>query len=205
MARLRGFPPVGAPEPKVLILGSFPSALSLSGGQYYGNHRNHFWPMVAGILSRARGEALAPPCPPDYASRLRLLEEGGIALWDVIGSCEREGSLDEAIVAEEPNGIPGFLRAHPSILAIGLNGGKAAASFRKHFCPALGARPFAMGKPVEWKDGAPGGLGLTLVRLPSTSPIPTRDYRSASDKEGMWEDFILGSVTLGRPADQSRS
>jgi TDG/mug DNA glycosylase family protein len=155
---------------------------SLEKGQYYGNPRNHFWPILAAALERT--------CPESYAERLGLLEAGSLALWDVIGSCERQGSLDEAILGESANDLLGFLAAHPSIRRVGLNGGKAALSFRATTCPELRAADFEIDRRLSWRPMALGGRTITLVRLPSTSPVPTRDFRSAEDRLPPWSAFI---------------
>ncbi len=67
-----------------------------------------------------------------------MLNRHGIALWDVLARCERDGSLDSAIRAEQPNDIESLLQEHPSIRLIALNGRKAASSFRKHICLSPG-------------------------------------------------------------------
>lgn len=188
MAMLQGFPPTGSRNPRILILGSFPSILSLQSGQYYGNPRNHFWPLIAALEASMRGQDLPLPAPGDYPSRLGLLEAAGISLWDVLASCEREGSLDEDIREERPNDILAFLAARPGIVAIGLNGGRAAGSFRTFF--ARGTKSLTLGEALEWRPEALGGRKIDLLRLPSSSPIPTRDYRRLEDKLGLWGRLI---------------
>ena len=74
---------------RALILGSMPGVKSLEAQQYYAHPQNRFWPMMAHLL----GEAL----PSAYEEKLAMLLRHHIALWDSIGSCEREGSLDSAI------------------------------------------------------------------------------------------------------------
>ena len=90
----------------MLVLGSMPSVLSLRAGEYYANPRNAFWPVIGELLGWRSRLAYE-----DRASRLR---EARIALWDVLQSGEREGSLDSSIVAgsETPNDFNAFLRAH---------------------------------------------------------------------------------------------
>jgi hypoxanthine-DNA glycosylase len=186
MARLCGFPPLGWGDSSALILGSFPSLASLEARQYYGHARNQFWSIVAASLGRST--------PPDYAGRVDLLSEAGLALWDVIESCERQGSLDAAITAESANDLPAFLLGHPGLVAIGLNGGKAADSFRACFRGELDPGALAIGVEVEWQPPFLGGRKLALVRLPSTSPIPTPGFRKAEDKVPAWSGFIRSAV-----------
>ncbi len=146
---LTSFPPVALPDARVLILGSMPGERSLELHQYYGHPQNDFW-RVLGEICGAR-----PELP--YAERLAKLTAAKIALWDVLQHCEREGSLDSAIVraTKAPNDFAAFLPACPLIRAIFFNGQEAESSFLKLVKPNL----------------APSLLsGITLARLPSTSP-----------------------------------
>ena len=140
--RLTGLPPVIGESPKVLILGSFPSEISLSKKEYYANPRNRFWHLMEALLGI---KAQLP-----YHVRTVQLKEKRIALWDVTKECEREGSDDAAIKNEVMNDIPRFLRDHASIRVIILNGGGAGRIFHRYF-----------------PDGIPG---IMIFTLPSTSP-----------------------------------
>ena len=142
----RGFAPVENADASVLILGSMPGTASLKADQYYAHPRNAFWPIMCALLK------LDPQAP--YAARTGALKAAGIALWDVLHSCIRDGSLDAAIDpdSEIVNDFSGFLLTHPKIHRIYFNGSKAEASFQRHAVAGLGA-------------GTP-----TLLRLPSTSP-----------------------------------
>ncbi len=144
MSRLYSFPPIANSNAKILILGSMPGKASLDAVQYYAHPRNLFWPMMAEILGF--DAAL------DYAQRTECLKSAGVALWDVLQSCHREGSLDTAIKNEMPNDFPAFLQEHPQIRAIFFNGEKAATSFKRSVQPCLALNE------------------LTYIRLPSTSP-----------------------------------
>src|SRR5882672_4404695 len=86
---LIAFPPVAAPDARVLVLGSMPGEASLAARRYYAYRHNAFWP----IMGRLFGAG------PDlrYRERLARLKHAGIALWDVLASCRREGSLDSNI------------------------------------------------------------------------------------------------------------
>jgi hypoxanthine-DNA glycosylase len=68
---------------------------------------------------------------------VQRLTEAGIAVWDVIASCRREGSLDSAIRDETVNDFDGFLAAHPRVRTVLFNGAKAEASFVRRVLPTL--------------------------------------------------------------------
>lgn len=148
MPRVCSFPPVEDARARLLILGSMPGVASLRAGRYYAHPQNQFWPIVCEILGADPAAA--------YVQRIRLLVDSRIALWDVLDSCVREGSLDSAI--EEAsivvNDFAGFFRAHPQLSGVLFNGAKAEAAYRKHVLPTLGAL----------------GGGIVYRRLPSTSP-----------------------------------
>ena len=136
----RGLPPVTGPDPRVLILGSFPSVLSLSRSEYYGNPRNRFWAVIEALFDI--------PASLPYTERCRCLTGAGIALWDVVAACSRPGSADARIRSATPNDITGFVHAHPAVRLIALNGSAAG----RLYCRA-GEVP-----------------GIPFVILPSTSP-----------------------------------
>lgn len=140
---LHGFPPVADQRAKILVLGSMPGKMSLDEGQYYAHPRNLFWPIM-GHLTGAISDL-------PYENRLMMLQKSGVALWDVIKSCTRQGSLDSNITDEVPNDLAGFLKNHPKITKICFNGQKAKDAFEKHF-PELKRGPYR------------------FLLLPSTSP-----------------------------------
>lgn len=144
MPQLRGLPPIDNPDARVLILGSMPGGASLRSGRYYAHRHNRFWRFMQAITGI---DADAP-----YDARVAALRAAGIAVWDVLAACEREGSLDSAIRGEVANDLAAFLSAHPALRLIAFNGAKAEQSFMRHVAPSLGvALP-------------------PLRRLPSTSP-----------------------------------
>lgn len=137
---LAGLAPVLDADTRVLVLGSFPGAASLAAAQYYAHPRNQLWPILAALT----GEPLAAL---PYAERLPRLLAHGIGLWDVLGSCAREGSLDSAIRQPAANDFARLRELCPLLETVGFNG-QAAGKFAPQFA-AQGYR--------------------TLV-LPSTSP-----------------------------------
>jgi hypoxanthine-DNA glycosylase len=122
---LAGLAPVLDVRTRILILGSFPGAASLAAQQYYAHPRNALWP----ILSALTGEDLAGL---PYAERLPRLLAHGFGLWDVLGACEREGSLDSAIRKPAANDFARLRELCPALETVGFNGltsGKFAPQF----------------------------------------------------------------------------
>jgi len=142
---LQGFPPIAARNARVLVLGSMPGAASLQANRYYAHPRNGFWPIMGALVG-------ADPALP-YARRLARLKAAGIAVWDVLDRCEREGSLDSAIVdaTAQANDFAEFFRRHAKLTAVLFNGAKAEVAYRR------------LGPPLDV-------FGLRAWRLPSTSP-----------------------------------
>ncbi|MDG0793111.1 DNA-deoxyinosine glycosylase [Cohnella ginsengisoli] len=163
--KVYALPPVVDAHSRILFLGSMPGTASLAASRYYGHARNHFWP----ILYRLHG-AGAPD--ESYEDRLRFALVHGCALWDTIAVCEREGSLDADIREAEPTDIPGLLRAYPNIEVIVCNGGKSYDTLNKYH-----------GKDPEVRR-------RTVLKLPSTSPIPTRQHKGLEEKATAWLDAL---------------
>jgi TDG/mug DNA glycosylase family protein len=143
--------------PVVLILGSMPSVLSLERRQYYGNERNHFWRLVHAVLEEPENN--------DYNARAAMLERRKIALWDVMRSCVRQGSLDKNIREEEPNDVAGLLAENPTIRAVCFNGQTAQTMYFKY---------------------NPEGRDLEYLLLPSSSPVPRRTVKTFEDRLEKW-------------------
>jgi double-stranded uracil-DNA glycosylase len=146
--RSRGFPPIAAPDARVLILGSLPGQVSLARRQYYAQPHNAFW-RIMGALFGAGAEV-------PYEERAARLIAHRIALWDVCKAAARSGSLDASIELDTVivNDFRGFFRAHPAIEFVCTNGGTAHRLFRRRVLPELPATLRA----------------LRIEPLPSTSP-----------------------------------
>lgn len=123
----QSFAPIADARARILILGTMPSAESLRREQYYGHPQNAFWP----ILFRLFEEAL----PAGYAERREFLLRRGIALWDVLRACEREGSADAAIRREEPNDFAWLAARCPHLRVLFFNSANAAAFYEKRVRP----------------------------------------------------------------------
>lgn len=155
-----GFPPVARPDARVLVLGSLPGQKSLTAAEYYAHPQNAFWPIMKEIFGITG----------DYAERCARLSEHKLALWDVLSTSVRPGSLDANIRQETAtaNDFARFLHEHPRIERIAFNGKKAGQLFHQmvpaEHCqqlhliglpstsPAYAAMPFA-GKLAAWTKG----------------------------------------------------
>jgi hypoxanthine-DNA glycosylase len=158
---LQGLPPLLDANTRLLVLGSFPGVASLRAQQYYGHPQNQFWKIMATLLSTNSAEVLAMP----YAERAQWLLSQGIGLWDVYAACEREGSLDAHIQNAQPNDLQGLRVRCPRLVAIAHNG----------------AESFKHAKLTQ-------ALGLTVYRLPSTSPANAS--WTFARKQDAWREVI---------------
>lgn len=123
MTLLKGLPPVIDRQARVLILGSFPSAASLAAQQYYAHRQNQFWRVLAAVIDQ-------PLLEMDYTAKQAAVKAAGLAIWDVYRSCSREGSLDSAIRAAEPNDLSSLKRLAPQLRRVCFNGRTAARLLR---------------------------------------------------------------------------
>ncbi len=130
------FPPVFDEHATILILGSFPSVRSREEGFFYGHPQNRFWKVTAAVFDM--------PMPVTIEEKRQFLLQNGIALWDVIASCEVEKSSDSTIRDAIPNDLSEIF-SKADIRAVFTNGKLAYKLYEKH-----------IGKPA--------------VCLPSTSP-----------------------------------
>lgn len=157
---LRGLPPIIGHGARILILGNMPSVMSLAAQQYYGNPRNAFW--------RITGEIYGFAADAPYEVRVAALTAHGIAVWDVLRSCRRVGSLDSAVERDSmvANDFHSLLDEYPDITRVLFNGAAAERNF--HRLVAL-------------------TTDLGYQRLPSTSPAQTMRY---PDKLAAWRDAL---------------
>ena len=151
-----GFEPVFDEHSRILVLGSFPSVLSRENAFYYGNPQNRFWRVMAACLGEPVPQnegGLSDDGRPltleeSIAAKKRMLLEHGIALWDVIASCDIKGSSDASIKNVVPAQVERILEeAH--IGAVICNGGTAGRLYKRY---------------LQWQ------VGLAAHVLPSTSP-----------------------------------
>lgn len=136
----RGLAPILDAEVRVLVLGSFPGEASLAAQQYYAHPRNQFWPLMGALLD------LPLPAMP-YAARVRALLARHIGVWDVLGACVREGSLDAAIRHPQANDFDLLHRRAPRLRRVGFNGGTAGRFAR--ISPAPASRRWCCRRPAR--------------------------------------------------------
>ena len=158
MPRVHSFPPIVAADAQILILGTMPGVASLEAGQYYGHPRNHFWPIMEALFEMPGGLA--------YEQRCDALRQARVAVWDVLQSCQREGSLDSAIAPESvvANDYTSLLFRCPDLKTIAFNGQKASALFRRH----VFRFNHSGGQDATPVKGT--YADLRYLQLPSTSP-----------------------------------
>jgi hypoxanthine-DNA glycosylase len=169
----RGFPPVAREDARVLILGSLPSEASLSVGEYYAHPRNAFWTIMR-VIAGAEG---------GYAARCHALQARGIAVWDVLSSSVRPGSLDADIDMNTavPNDFEQFLAGHEDIRLVCFNGRKAQQMFQRRVQPLLPEFDFE------------------VSLLPSTSPAHAS--LTLAEKLATWRGVIEPHLGGGEQTD----
>jgi len=134
------FEPIFDDKSRVLILGTLPSVKSREGNFYYHHPQNRFWKVLAQICKTQTPETIA--------EKKAMLLANGIAIWDVVQSCDIIGSSDSSIKNVTPADLAVILEKAP-VKTIFLNGGKAWELYQK----------YCKGMPH-----------LPAVKLPSTSP-----------------------------------
>lgn len=164
---VHGFAPVFDAGCSVLVLGSLPSALSRANDFYYGNPRNRFWRVIAACVGERVPELV------DVAGKRALLLRHGIALTDVVGSCDIKGSSDASIRNVVPMDL-GPVLAGSAIGAVLCNGGTAGRLYHR------------------WLEQV---VGLAAVTLPSTSPANAA--WSEARLVARWREALRDAGALG--------
>jgi hypoxanthine-DNA glycosylase len=159
------FSPVINSQTRILVLGSMPGVRSLQEQAYYAHPQNAFWWIVQELFEIPRNL--------DYQLRIRQLLGVQIGLWDVLASCQRQGSLDSAILGETEtvNDFSKLFSAYPNLVAILFNGQKSHQVFAKHY-------------DLQSLNSS----GLKTHTMPSTSPANAAI--SKTDKLKVWGDVI---------------
>ncbi len=133
-------PPLFNEESETLILGSFPSVKSREAAFFYGHPQNRFWTVVAEIYGYDK--------PQTVEEKTKLILENKLAMWDVIESCEIEGSADSTITNVTANDLS-IILSNSKVDRIFVNGKTAEKYYKKYTYPKT---------------------GIKAVCLPSTSP-----------------------------------
>lgn len=140
------FGPVYDGNSRILILGTIPSPKSREYGFYYCHPQNKFWKVISGVFQEE--------LPETREGKEAFLHRHGIAMWDVLESCQIKGADDSSIANPQPNRLRLILDA-ADIRAIFTTGKKATDLYRR----------------LCLKD-----TGRESVYLPSTSPANCRNY-----------------------------
>ena len=142
------------------IRGSAPQNHALTCRWQSLNPRNAFW--------RITGEMFGFDASAPYEDRIAALTAHGVAVWDVLRSCRRVGSLDSAVEPDSmvANDFGQLFERHPQITRVFFNGAAAERNFNR----LVGVAPV-----------------LQYRRLPSTSPAQTMRY---ADKLAAWREAI---------------
>lgn len=144
------FPPVFDENSRVLILGSFPSVKSREVSFYYGNPQNRFWRVLAALFG---GDM-----PSTVEEKRAFLLSHGIALWDVIASCDIVGSDDSSIKNALPNDVKSLV-AKTRVERVFTNGGTAHRLYRAHLEREVGIEAAAL------PSTSPANASYSLMRL----------------------------------------
>ena len=159
--RISSFPPIISNDAKIFILGSVPGVKSLEMQEYYAHPQNKFWKIIFELFNENFSE--------DYLEKIKILKKNKIAVWDVIDSCERVGSLDTTIKNEESNDILQLLKKYQNIKTIFCNGGKSYQNLQK-----------IVGKNFE----------IPIYLLPSTSPLHTISFEKKLESWKIIKTFL---------------
>ncbi len=134
------FEPIYNANSNVLILGTFPSVKSREHHFYYGHPQNRFWKVISTLIHTK--------LPQSIEAKKAMLLAHGIAIWDVIQSCDIVGSSDSSITNVIPMDFSRIL-AQSQVKRIFANGATAAKLYQK-YCEQ--------------------STGIPIIKLPSTSP-----------------------------------
>lgn len=161
---LSAFPPIVGPNPHTLILGTMPGQKSLTLGQYYAHPQNQFWRLMGDIYG-------ALPSLP-YETRVDILKNQGIAVWDVLASCSRSGSMDADIKNPVANDFAAFFEQYSSIECVVFDSLTAVKLYDRLVLPGL-------------------ARSLSYKRVPSPSPAYAR--LTYAGKLALWSAALRGA------------
>ncbi len=143
-------PPLYNKDSRILILGSFPSVKSREAEFFYHHPQNRFWRVISTIYRE--------PLPTTIEDKVQMLLRNGIAVWDVIHSCEITGSSDSSIKNVIPNDMTQILKA-AEIKNIYTNGATADKLYKKYIFPVTGRQG------IKLPSTSPANAGCRLEQL----------------------------------------
>lgn len=143
-------PPVFDENSRILILGSFPSVKSRQAAFFYGHPQNRFWKVLAKVFNEE--------VPQTVPQKKEFLLSNRVALWDVIGACEIEGSSDASIRNVTVNDLD-LILAGADIKRIYVNGKTAYRYYLKY------TRPLIRREAVCLPSTSPANAAWDLDRL----------------------------------------
>lgn len=160
MKVIHEIPPVYNEQSKILILGSFPSVKSREGSFFYHHPQNRFWKVLACVFGTATCEKnlCEGYVPGTIEEKKTFLLEHGIAVWDVIASCEIEGSSDSSIREVVPNDLTELLET-AAIEKIICNGAEAHKLYVKYLEKETGRLAFKV------PSTSPANAAFSLEKL----------------------------------------
>ncbi len=122
-------PPLYDSSSEILILGSFPSVKSREAKFFYGHPQNRFWKVISAVYESEE--------PKTIEEKRQFLLSHHIALWDVIASCDIEGSADNTIKNVQANDLSPILTT-ANIRQIFVNGKTAERYYNRYILPTIG-------------------------------------------------------------------
>jgi hypoxanthine-DNA glycosylase len=174
--------------------------------------KSKFWWIAGDCLGFRRGTGISPFSGEPYKFAVDLRHDNilpyekqietfigkGFALWDIVASCERDGSLDADIQGEKPNDIRGFCEKHPSIRRIVLaNGTSGCGFFRRHFGDWLDSggvvpcsHPATQTKFKKWVVPKFSSSPQAIKLISALAVSPAAAMYSYSEKRDFWDEFV---------------
>ena len=127
--------PVYDKNSRILILGSFPSVKSREANFFYGHPQNRFWKVLAAVFKTE--------VPGTVEEKRAFLLVHGVAVWDVIKSCDIVGSSDSSIKNVVANDLREILDA-ADIRQIFVNGKTAEQYYKKYIEKEIGRKAICL-------------------------------------------------------------
>ena len=159
-------PPVYDQNSRVLVLGSFPSVRSRESGFFYGHRQNRFWRVLADVCGTE--------APVSIEEKKEMLLKNGIAVWDVIRSCEINGSADSSIKKVVPNDVCRIIK-ESRIERSFTNGKKAEELYKKYLENETGIRSECL------PSTSPANAAWSLERLTEKWAVIMTDTKENGD------------------------